>query len=89
MGAREYWDRMLVYFGIAEEAYEEDDGWADGMGLIRVIASNARLFTDSSTALPGQISGGDVVLDRGEPTGALPGRLLRAGRDVQVRSASR
>jgi cell division inhibitor SepF len=30
MGARDYWDRMLVYFGIAEEAYdEEDDGRAD------------------------------------------------------------
>lgn len=30
MGAREYWDRMLVYFGIAEEAYEEDgDDWAE------------------------------------------------------------
>lgn len=30
MGAREYWDRMLVYFGIAEEAYEDDaDEWAD------------------------------------------------------------
>ena len=24
MGARDYWDRMLVYFGIAEEAYDED-----------------------------------------------------------------
>jgi cell division inhibitor SepF len=26
MGARDYWDRMLVYFGIAEEAYDEDEG---------------------------------------------------------------
>ncbi|MCW2923156.1 MAG: cell division protein SepF, partial [Thermoleophilia bacterium] len=24
MGARDYWDRMLVYFGIAEEAYEDE-----------------------------------------------------------------
>jgi cell division inhibitor SepF len=24
MAARDYWDRMLVYFGIAEEAYEDD-----------------------------------------------------------------
>lgn len=23
MGARDYWDRMLVYFGIAEESYED------------------------------------------------------------------
>jgi cell division inhibitor SepF len=29
MGARDYWDRMLVYFGIAEEAYEEGDDWAE------------------------------------------------------------
>ncbi len=31
MGARDYWDRMLVYFGIAEEAYDEDDAgeWED------------------------------------------------------------
>lgn len=29
MGAREYWDRMLVYFGIAEEAYEEDGDWEE------------------------------------------------------------
>ncbi len=39
----------------------EDDGWADGMGLLRQIASNARLFTDASSALPGQISSGDVA----------------------------
>ena len=30
MGARDYWDRMLVYFGIAEEAYDEsDEDWED------------------------------------------------------------
>ena len=29
MGARDYWDRMLVYFGIAEEAYEDEDGYDD------------------------------------------------------------
>ena len=29
MGARNYWDRMLVYFGIAEEAYDESDDRAD------------------------------------------------------------
>lgn len=30
MGARDYWDRMLVYFGIAEEGYEQDeDDWAE------------------------------------------------------------
>lgn len=29
MGARDYWDRMLVYFGIAEEAYDEEDAVHD------------------------------------------------------------
>ncbi|MCW2961875.1 MAG: cell division protein SepF [Thermoleophilia bacterium] len=29
MGARDYWDRMLVYFGIAEEAAEGDEEWQD------------------------------------------------------------
>ncbi|MCW2972316.1 MAG: hypothetical protein JWN72_589, partial [Thermoleophilia bacterium] len=31
MGARDYWDRMLVYFGIAEEATGDDveDDWED------------------------------------------------------------
>ena len=29
MSARDYWDRMLVYFGIAEEAYDETDGHDD------------------------------------------------------------
>ncbi len=32
MGARDYWDRMLVYFGIAEEAYEAEDDQRDERG---------------------------------------------------------
>jgi ABC-type Fe3+ transport system substrate-binding protein len=44
----------------AEQGRSEDDGWADGMGLLRQIAANCRLFTDASSALPGQISSGDV-----------------------------
>lgn len=45
----------------AEQGRSEDEGWADGMGLLRQIAANARLFTDASSALPGQISSGDVA----------------------------
>ncbi|HEV2294660.1 MAG TPA: extracellular solute-binding protein [Tepidisphaeraceae bacterium] len=45
----------------AQQGRSEDDGWADGMGLLRQIAANARLFTDASSALPGQISSGDVA----------------------------
>lgn len=29
MGARDYWDRMLVYFGIAEEAYDDEGEYVD------------------------------------------------------------
>ncbi len=30
MGARDYWDRMLVYFGIAEESYEDAEDSREG-----------------------------------------------------------
>ena len=36
----------------AEQGRSEDDGWADGMGLIRQIAANARMFTDSCSVVP-------------------------------------
>ncbi|HSV15072.1 MAG TPA: extracellular solute-binding protein [Tepidisphaeraceae bacterium] len=39
----------------------EDLGWARGMGRIRRIAANARLFTDSASAVPGIISSGDAA----------------------------
>lgn len=39
----------------------EDEGWARGMGTVRQIAANARLFTDSSSAVPGIISSGDAA----------------------------
>lgn len=38
----------------------EDAGWARGMGLIRQIAANARMFSDSSGTIPGLISSGDA-----------------------------
>ncbi len=44
----------------AEQGRSEDAGWAEGMGLLRRIAANARLFTDSGSALPGIVAGGDV-----------------------------
>ena len=39
----------------------EDSGWADGMGLIRQIAANARLFTDSSSVVPIMVSQGEAA----------------------------
>lgn len=39
----------------------ESAGWADGMGLIRQIAANARLFTDSSSVVPIMVSQGEAA----------------------------
>jgi iron(III) transport system substrate-binding protein len=39
----------------------EDDGWADGMGLLRQIAANCREFTDGSGVVPNLIGAGDVA----------------------------
>jgi ABC-type Fe3+ transport system substrate-binding protein len=37
-----------------------DRGWAQGMGLVRLIASNARMFTDSGSSVPGIVASGDA-----------------------------
>jgi ABC-type Fe3+ transport system substrate-binding protein len=58
-----------VFMVIAERAMadasaagrSEDEGWADGMGLIRQLAANARLFTGSSEAVPGMVASGDAA----------------------------
>ena len=39
----------------------EDEGWAIGMGLVRQLAANARLFTGSSEAIPGIVASGDAA----------------------------
>ena len=44
-----------------EQGRSEDEGWARGMGLIRQIAANARLFTESSSIVPIQVSTGDAA----------------------------
>ena len=38
----------------------EDRGWAEGMGTIRLIASNARNFPESGSEVPGIVSAGDA-----------------------------
>lgn len=38
----------------------EDEGWAQGMGLIRQIAANARQFNDSASTVPVIVSTGDA-----------------------------
>jgi ABC-type Fe3+ transport system substrate-binding protein len=39
----------------------EDAGWARGMGMIRQISANARLFNDAGTAVSAWVSSGDVA----------------------------
>ncbi|MCY2951445.1 MAG: extracellular solute-binding protein [Planctomycetota bacterium] len=43
-----------------EQGRSEDEGWAEGMGLIRQIAANARIFTESSSIVPIMVSTGDA-----------------------------
>ncbi|MDB5298237.1 MAG: iron transporter substrate-binding protein [Phycisphaerales bacterium] len=38
-----------------------DPGWRRGMGLIRQIASNTRVFTDNSASVPGTVGSGDAA----------------------------
>lgn len=44
-----------------QQGRSEDAGWAEGMGLLRQIAANARLFTDSASAVPIMVGSGDVA----------------------------
>ncbi|HEY7090399.1 MAG TPA: extracellular solute-binding protein [Tepidisphaeraceae bacterium] len=45
----------------SERGESEDLGWARGMGILRQIAANARLFTDSGSAQVGVVASGDVA----------------------------
>ena len=46
----------------AQAGRSEDDGWADGMGLVRLICSNARYYTDAASAVPNVIASGDAAV---------------------------
>ncbi len=55
---------IIVERAMADAAIEgrsEDAGWADGMGLVRQIAANARLFTDSAGLVPSLVSQGNAA----------------------------
>lgn len=38
-----------------------DQGWANGLGMVRQIAANARMFTDNGTAVPGFVASGEAA----------------------------
>jgi ABC-type Fe3+ transport system substrate-binding protein len=44
----------------AREGRSEDEGWARGMGQIRLIASNAKMFTESGSEVPSIVGIGDA-----------------------------
>ena len=44
-----------------DAGHSADEGWANGMGTIRQIAANARLFTDSGSVVPAIVGTGDVA----------------------------
>lgn len=46
MGARDYWDRMLVYFGIAEESYEDAEDTRDERASARQARRPSRSGSD-------------------------------------------
>jgi cell division inhibitor SepF len=54
MGARDYWDRMLVYFGIAEEVYDEepDDRAAEPRSERAARRSSARADAPAERGAP-------------------------------------
>ena len=45
----------------AQRGESMDIGWARGMGTIRLISANARLFTDSSSVVPIMVSQGEAA----------------------------
>ena len=44
----------------AREGRSDDEGWARGMGQIRLIASNAKMFTESGSEVPSIVGIGDA-----------------------------
>ena len=47
----------------ADEVYQQamEPGWQRGMGLIRQVAGNARVFTDNSASVPATVGSGDAA----------------------------
>jgi cell division inhibitor SepF len=83
MGARDYWDRMLVYFGIAEEAYEDEGTRAEDSQSRAARRSAAR---DSSSS-GGAVNEYDGETDAPRPRSA-PRRPASSGGAARTRPPS-
>lgn len=44
-----------------QEGLPQSEGWARGMGLVRLIASNAKSFTGTGVLLPSMVTSGDAA----------------------------
>jgi iron(III) transport system substrate-binding protein len=44
-----------------QQGLPQSEGWARGMGLVRLIASNAKGFTGAGALLPGTVTSGDAA----------------------------
>ena len=56
--------------------------------LVHDMPANGRRFVQKVDGYEATIVAGTPIFERGEHTGALPGRLVRAGRDVQALHAA-
>jgi N-acyl-D-aspartate/D-glutamate deacylase len=63
----------LMVFDLARVGIREDEVWQDG-------PAGAPRRVQGADGIDWVLVGGQVVLDHGKPTGALPGRVLRAPR---------
>jgi N-acyl-D-aspartate/D-glutamate deacylase len=75
-------DRGLIREGMAADLLVLDpDTIAPEMPeVVRDLPAGARRLTQRARGIAATVVNGEVVLRDGKPTGALPGRLLRAGR---------
>jgi N-acyl-D-aspartate/D-glutamate deacylase len=56
--------------------------------LVHDMPANGRRFVQKVEGYEATIAAGTPTFERGEHTGALPGRLIRAGRNAEVLHAA-
>ena len=56
--------------------------------LVHDMPANGRRFIQRVEGYETTIAAGTPIFERGEHTGALPGRLIRAGRDAEILHAA-
>jgi N-acyl-D-aspartate/D-glutamate deacylase len=56
--------------------------------LVHDMPANGRRFVQRVEGYETTIAAGTPIFERGEHTGALPGRLIRAGRDAEILHAA-